>query len=95
MSDETNELMIGMICAFTGVTGEVTAHAKNNLATWMLEHPLEAEEEREGASSVASAPTTTVTSTREPSDGGRRWLRPYRGESHARSLGIRHTVCLS
>jgi len=37
-----------------GVSGEVTAHAVNNLATWMLEHPYE----EEVTAGVASGETT-------------------------------------
>ena len=67
------------------MTGEVTAHAKNNLATWMLEHPLEDGEGEE------APPTTARSSRRETSieerrEEGRRRLRAY-GES--RSSGKR------
>ncbi|KAF6041094.1 hypothetical protein EB796_000604 [Bugula neritina] len=50
-----------------GVTGEVTAHAKNNLATWMLEHPLEAGEE-EGAATAASAAASSSSRVDSSSD---------------------------
>ena len=64
------------------MTGEVTAHAKNNLATWMLEHPLE---EGEGtADSASSTAPRRESGARETHGEGRRWLRPYRGDSYTR-----------
>lgn len=77
------------MCA-TGVTGEVTAHAKNNLATWMLEHPLEAGEE-EGAATAASAAASSSSrvdsssDTESPFPESRRRLRSY----DSRGTGIR------
>lgn len=67
----------------TGVTGEVTAHAKNNLATWMLEHPLEDGEGEEPPPAVVRS-SRRETSLEERREEGRRRLRAY-GE--ARSSG--------
>ena len=50
--------------AATGTTGDVTAHGINSLATWMIEHPCDAEETGELVSLTTS--TTTGTPVSEP-----------------------------
>lgn len=70
------------------MTGEVTAHAKNNLATWMLEHPLE-----DGEGEADTPPPTAAgrgTAAPESQGRGHRRLRFYGRESS--SSGAYHCV---
>ncbi|XP_067933208.1 probable E3 ubiquitin-protein ligase HERC1 [Watersipora subatra] len=67
-----------------GVTGEVTAHAKNNLATWMLEHPLEDADDDSDSCSVAAGRSGII---RAESSEGRRLPRPYRGARDSADAG--------
>lgn len=86
MSQFCSYSVTNIICTHIGVTGEVTAHAKNNLATWMLEHPLEDGEEEEITPPVGGVSGSRVSSSlEERREEGRRRLRAY-GESRNSGL---------